>query len=838
MRCGVILLASIALCLANATDTPVMRTAIDFQQGIPDAQAAGVNYAAHETGRCAVFDGRGARMLLPSSDAWSVAASDSFTIRFSFRTTQHSEGTATLLSARAGGGERGWSFYLGFRRSTWGRVPGPFCMELWNGPDVFLPALHDVSDGQWHRVEAAYDGARRVAALALDGEIQGTMRVPGEAPAPPLQLCLGAEADGSDGFAGALDDVALAAGVSPEMRRLLELYSNTEILTRKEVDSNYDAWAERLYRVRPFPAQTPPEWTARRQAIREHVRRCLGLFPWPYTKDQPGDQLPLDVRLGEKRDYDDFSVQGVSWQSWEGLYGRGWLYLPKTGKPPYPAILNLNGHFRYEGRDPVEQSRCMALAKLGYIALEVNSEHPENLAAGITPLSGMVWNDLRGLHYLLSRPDVDRARVGCTGASGGGQQTYYLMCLDDRIQAAVPVALPTFFKELSIDSERKPWRTGTHCNCNYVCDLLPETDCPEMCAVFAPRPALFISNQQDWTRMWPEEGHPEVMSIYRLYGAEEALELFHDSRPHGYPRPWREAMYAFFNRRFMGLDDPNRAREPENLPILPVEEMDALLPAAPRATDWTPAMTREFSARENNQSDTMMGRERLKELVSYDDAPGFQPSTAVVRETRYGQWRMRLQRYRTEPDIEVPALLLSPARGKGPRPLAVVVGEAGKANTLLRERALCTGLLSRGWAVLLPDVRYTGELPAAEAWYKAFGTLTGRTQTAAQVHDLENLLQAALRTEEYDRRHVTVIGLGDAAVPALILGALDERVTAVAGDQAGPPYASGRRRPYCDRILQAGDLPGVRALLASRPLYWSETANREALLAWCRELPR
>ena len=50
-----------------------------------------------------------------------------------------------------------------------------------------------------------------------------------------------------------------------------------------------------------------------------------------------------------------------------------------------------------------------------------------------------VWEGIRALDYLAGRPDIDASRLGCTGNSGGGTQTSYLMALDDRIAAAAPI---------------------------------------------------------------------------------------------------------------------------------------------------------------------------------------------------------------------------------------------------------------------------------------------------------------------------------------------------------------------------------------------------------------
>jgi dienelactone hydrolase len=112
---------------------------------------------------------------------------------------------------------------------------------------------------------------------------------------------------------------------------------------------------------------------------------------------------------------------------WE-VYASGWLYLPKTpGK--HPAILNPHGHWENGAMHPVMQSCCIGLAKKGYVALMVDSAHlsPESFQVGASSIGVMTFNNLRAIDLLETLPEVDSTRIGCVGASGGGQQTMYLI---------------------------------------------------------------------------------------------------------------------------------------------------------------------------------------------------------------------------------------------------------------------------------------------------------------------------------------------------------------------------------------------------------------------------
>ena len=113
----------------------------------------------------------------------------------------------------------------------------------------------------------------------------------------------------------------------------------------------------------------------------------------------------------------------------------------------------VHGHWRGAKQDPVVQSRCIGAAKLGFVVLCVDAfgagergigtklgeYHGEMTAATLlplgTPLSGLqVYENMRAVDYLETRPEVDKEQIGITGASGGGNQTMYAGAWDKRLQ--------------------------------------------------------------------------------------------------------------------------------------------------------------------------------------------------------------------------------------------------------------------------------------------------------------------------------------------------------------------------------------------------------------------
>lgn len=289
--------------------------------------------------------------------------------------------------------------------------------------------------------------------------------------------------------------------------------------------------------------ETLDDWTSRREELRRQLREMLGLDPEPA-------RTPLAVQITGTLDQPEFTVEKLHFQSRPGLYVTGNLYLPKGQSTPAPAILYVCGHSKQKegntsfGNKTGYQHHGAWYARHGYVCLtidtiqlgEIEGVHhgTHNLnqwwwnARGYTPAGVEAWNGIRAIDYLQTRPEVDPQRIGVTGRSGGGAYSWWIAALDDRVQAAVPVAGITDLENHVVDGV-----VDGHCDCMFPVNTY-RWDFAQVAALVAPRPLLISNTDKD--TIFPLEGvvriHEKVRRIYRLYGAEKNLGLQITEGPH------------------------------------------------------------------------------------------------------------------------------------------------------------------------------------------------------------------------------------------------------------------------------------------------------------------
>ena len=322
--------------------------------------------------------------------------------------------------------------------------------------------------------------------------------------------------------------------------------------------------------------------------VKDHARRMRETFI-EKLGGIPARDRPLEAETTKTLRQDGYTLESVVFQARRGVYVTASLYLPDDLPTPAPAVLFLSGHTT-EGRMGTRyQEVCQILAHAGLIVFAVDpvgqgermsfydpktgktaitdpvSDHDRcgvpSLCTGRFLGAYFVGNLSASVDYMLTRPEIDPARIGVTGCSGGGLQSLYLMTCDDRIAAAAPATFTTTRRDIlgtcqSQDSEQI-WPGCAAYGFDHF----------EPYIIFAPKPVLLLTVSSDF---FPIEGAYEVYDrlrrIYALYGKEENISVFEDDACHQYTLPLARQAADFFCRVFHAERRPERVLKPLPIP--------------------------------------------------------------------------------------------------------------------------------------------------------------------------------------------------------------------------------------------------------------------------------
>ncbi len=301
----------------------------------------------------------------------------------------------------------------------------------------------------------------------------------------------------------------------------------------------------------PLAPETLSEWESYKEELVSTIRFASSIDLLRHT-------APLNALVFDTVIFDGFAAEKVIIQTLPGFYLTGNIFRPIDTSKKYPAVLNPHGHWdngRITTSDIVSiPQRCANLALRGMVAFVYDmvgyvdstqichrKQDPEWLRWNYGRFSLQLNNSRKALDFVSSLPYVDSERIGCTGCSGGGTQTYFLTATDDRIKVSAPINMASTRMQGGCICENAPFLRTDFCNMDYV-------------RVTAPRPLFLSASDGDWTLHSEEIEFPAVEKIYELYGVPQNFEHFFQSSDHCYNKPTRERVYRFFCKHF-GLED-------------------------------------------------------------------------------------------------------------------------------------------------------------------------------------------------------------------------------------------------------------------------------------------
>jgi dienelactone hydrolase len=614
-------------------------------------------------------------------------------------------------------------------------------------------------------------------------------------------------------------------------------------LARGRIDTTAPADDARRNRVRTNregaefqPPASARAWRDRAHHLREQMLVSLGLWPMP-------PKTPLNPQVYGKLERDGYTIEHVVLETLPGFSLSGNLYRPaeKTGR--VPGVLCPHGHWEDGRVNPEVQQRCIRWAKLGavvfmYDMVGYNDSKPFTHAflndrlrrCGYSLASLQTWNSIRALDWLTSLPDVDPARIGCTGESGGGTQTFLITALDRRVKVAAPVVMVS-------DS----FQGG--CVCENAAGLRHGTDNVEFAALCAPRPMILVGATGDWTAKTLTNAFPTIRGVYSLVGSVDRIEAAVFDFPHNYNQTSRNAVYAFMGRRLLGIEDSASTREGTQQPEKPEDlwtfgkdhpapkdrktpeqleadlvkqlgsQIDALAPSRTAPARWDSA--RRFLA-------TSLG----VRVGLVNPPPESIDHKEIRRLTREGLTIIHSQVGRKSQAEGIPVVRLIPTRSTGR--LTVVAHSRGKAalsGPTGQPSELTAALLAAGQSVVGFDPLFVGESidpsnPLAHRPDTAHYDTYNPSLAADQIQDLATVL--AWARSQPDVREVSLVGLGLAGPQVLLARPRLEGIARTVVDLAGLQDAdgSGSLPPALDLpgLFQFGGMRAAASLSAPAPL--------------------
>ncbi|MBI3697008.1 MAG: acetylxylan esterase, partial [Acidobacteria bacterium] len=573
----------------------------------------------------------------------------------------------------------------------------------------------------------------------------------------------------------------------------------------------------------------------RRQWVRAKLLEILGGLP-----DYRG---PLNARITGRLSNASYTLEKVIFESLPHYYVTANLYRPnQPGR--YPAVLMSAGHTTL---GKTENHRMAAnLAAKGFVALAYDpvglgermqaydrrvgrgiggccaNEHlqagAQSILIGQCVARYFIWDAMRALDYLLSRPEVDPGRAGAAGCSGGGCLTTYIAALDPRVKAAAPACFLNSFRLLFAgpdpDSEM-----------SLPQFLAAGLDHADFLEVSGNTPWLILATEGDYfTPAGAKLVYEEARRWYRLYGAEDKVQFFIGPGPHGTPLETREQIYGWMIR---WLKDGKGDAHEQQAPLYPDYELQVTksgqVEDEPGSRKLYEVIREEFHARKQPRGIPELLAELRRLQVPSDRRP---PAHKTLEEQK-ARIRISLE---SEPGVSIGGTLYLPG-SSGRKPALLLVKDRSSA-------ALAAAAAARGNVVLELEPRDSpssyDNRPYLGNWQaNSRADSIGRNLPAMRTHDILRGVDFLSSRDDVDAASIRAAARDVKGIWLLLAAAVDQRIGKLWLDHTPHSLSAAMDGPLNTNLFDAmipgfllhWDLPDLVHAMGTRPVLWTDPAN-------------
>ncbi|MEO8127000.1 MAG: alpha/beta fold hydrolase [Bryobacteraceae bacterium] len=522
-------------------------------------------------------------------------------------------------------------------------------------------------------------------------------------------------------------------------------------------------------------------------------------------------------------------MENVVYESRPELWIPANLYIPTTGKPPYPGVLFQMGHSLNGKAYDSYQRCCQALSKLGYLVLafdpmgqgertyypnakltqtrlsSADEEHTlpgkQMLLLGHTSSRFQVWDAIRSLDYLAAHPAVDPKRIASMGQSGGGTLTMLLIAVDDRLATAVVCSGNT---ENVACANFNPPGSSDDAEQNFLDSGPAGFDRWDLFYPFAPKPLLITVSDKDkfgtYSPNYISNGWEEFQKLRKVYdvmGQLGQIAWADTPLPHGLSYDSRLQVYSWLARWLKGESAPvteEPAVNPEPDATLNIAESGNVVKSFGGATPFT-----------LNKSATIPRSPMPLDRLLRIDRTAAPPRMTVLRRVPSRGISIEAVEIPSAPNVFLPVWLFLPAKNDPSKPLLLALECSGR-NVRWHEGEMYQQLARQGFPVCVPDVRGIGDLTPefgrgaanharshqTEEDYAWSSMILGKPLLGQRVTDILAVAAAFRAYPGMAGRKLRLAAWGGLTSAALFAAALDPQIAEI--------YLSGALLSYRDVV--------------------------------------